>query len=171
MAEVKIRPATRDDLPRLTEIYNYYVVNTPITFDLEPVTVAQRTRWFEEHAGAKRHRLFVAEDSGAVVGWAGTGPFRDRAAYDTSVETSIYCANDATGRGIGAMMYRVLLDALKREDINRVLAGITLPNEASIALHRKFGFTDVGVFSECGRKFDRYWDVVWLERPLRLAGE
>ena len=171
MADVKIRPATRDDLPRLTEIYNYYVINTPITFDLEPVTVEHRARWYEEHTGTKRHRLFVAEDAGFVVGWAGTGPFRDRAAYDTSVETSIYCANDAKGRGIGAAMYRVLLDTLKNEDINRVLAGITIPNETSIKLHRKFGFTDVGVFTECGRKFDRYWDVVWMERPLRLAGE
>ena len=79
MAAVKIRPAVRDDLPRLTEIYNYYVVNTPITFDLEPVTVESRVRWFDEHAGTKRHRLFVAEDAGLVVGWAGTGPFRDRA--------------------------------------------------------------------------------------------
>ena len=169
MADVNIRPATRDDLPRLTEIYNYYVVNTPITFDLEPVTVEQRARWYDEHTGGHRHQLFVAEDNGLVVGWAGTGPFRDRAAYDTSVETSIYCANDAKGRGIGAMMYRVLLVALRNEDINRVLAGITIPNEASIKLHRKFGFTDVGVFTECGRKFDRYWDVIWMERPRRLA--
>jgi phosphinothricin acetyltransferase len=171
MADVKIRTAVRDDLPRLTEIYNYYVVNTPITFDLEPVTVEQRARWFDEHAGTRRHRLFVAENAGLVVGWAGTGPFRDRAAYDTSAETSIYCAHDATRRGIGAMLYRVLFDALRNEDINRLLAGITLPNEASIKLHRKFGFTEVGVFTECGRKFDRYWDVVWMERPLRLAGE
>jgi phosphinothricin acetyltransferase len=66
-------------------------------------------------------------------------------------------------------MYRVLIDALKDEDIRRVLAGITLPNDASIALHRRFGFTDVGVFTECGRKFGKYWDVVWMERPLRLA--
>ena len=171
MADVRIRAAVRDDLPRLTEIYNYYVVNTPITFDLVPVTVEQRVRWFEEHTGGQRHRLFVAENAGLVVGWAGTGPFRDRAAYDTSVETSIYCAHDAKGRGIGAMMYRVLLDALKNEDINRVLAGITIPNEASIKLHRRFGFSEVGVFTECGRKFERYWDVVWLERPLRLPGE
>jgi phosphinothricin acetyltransferase len=156
MAAVKIRPAMRDDLPRLTEIYNYYVVNTPITF---------------EHAGAQRHRLFVAEDAGRVVGWAGTGPFRDRAAYDTSTETTIYCAQDATGRGIGATLYREMFDALKNEDINRLLAGITIPNEASIALHRKFGFTEVGVFTECGRKFGKFWDVVWMERPLRLAGE
>ncbi len=171
MAEIKIRPAVRDDLPRLTEIYNYYVVNTPITFDLVPVTVESHARWFAEHTAGKRHRLFVAEEAGQVVGWAGTGPFGDRAAYDTSAETSIYCAHDATGRGIGAMLYRALFDALKNEDINRLLAGITIPNEASLKLHRKFGFTEVGVFTECGRKFDRFWDVVWMERPRRLAGE
>ena len=169
MADVKIRPAVRDDLPRLTEIYNYYIINTPITFDLEPVTPEQRAGWFEEHTGLKRHRMLVAENAGIVVGYACTGPFRNKAAYDTSAETSIYCAHDATGRGIGAMLYRALFDALRNEDINRLLGGITLPNEASIKLHRKFGFTDVGIFTECGRKFNRYWDVVWMERPLRLA--
>jgi phosphinothricin acetyltransferase len=171
MDDVKVRPAMRADLPRLTEIYNHYIVNTPITFDLKPVTVEERARWFEEHAGSARHRLFVAEIEGTVVGWAGTGSFRDRAAYDTSVEMTIYCAPDATRRGIGASMYRVLFDALKNEDINRLLAGITLPNDASLKLHRRFGFTDVGVFTECGRKFDRYWDVIWMERPLLLPGE
>jgi phosphinothricin acetyltransferase len=171
MDDVNVRPAVRADLPRLTEIYNHYVINTPITFDLKPVTVEQRVRWFEEHAGTARHQLFVAETAGTIVGWAGTGSFRDRAAYDTSVETTIYCAPDATGGGIGAAMYRVLFDALKNEDINRLLAGITLPNDASVKLHQRFGFTEVGVFSECGRKFDRYWDVVWMERPLRLSGE
>ena len=171
MDDVNVRPAMRADLPRLTEIYNHYVINTPITFDLKPLKVEERAQWFEEHAGAARHRLFVAEMAGTVVGWAGTGPFRDRAAYDTSVETTIYCAPDATGRGIGAAMYSALFAALKNEDINRLLAGITLPNDASVKLHRRFGFTEVGVFSECGRKFDRYWDVVWMERPLRLSGE
>jgi phosphinothricin acetyltransferase len=171
MASVIVRPAARADLPRIVEIYNYYVINTPITFDLEPVTVEGRARWFEEHAGANRHRLFVAEDSGRVVGYAGTGQFRDKAAYDTSVETTIYCANDCTSRGIGSLMYRTLFDALKNEDIHRILAGITLPNQVSLALHRRFGFTDVGVFSENGRKFASYWDVIWMQRPLRLAGE
>ena len=169
MAQVKIRPAARDDLPRLTEIYNYYIINTPITFDLEPWTVEQRVQWFDEHAGTQRHRMFVAEDAGRVVGYACTGPFRDKAAYDTSTEVSVYCAHDATGRGIGTMLYRALFDALDAEDIHRLLAGITLPNDASLKLHRSFGFTEVGVFGECGRKFGRYWDVMWMERPLRLA--
>jgi phosphinothricin acetyltransferase len=168
---VKIRPATRADLPRLTEIYNYYVINTPITFDLKPFTVDERVRWFEEHAGAGRHRMFVAETAGTVVGYAYGGTFNDRAAYDTSVATSIYCASEATGRGIGAILYKVLFDAIRNEDIHRIMAGITLPNDASVKIHRRFGFTDVGVFTECGRKFDRYWDVVWMQRPLLLPGE
>lgn len=171
MGDVTVRPALRADLPRLTEIYNYNVINTPITFDLKPFTAEGRARWFEEHAGAARHRLFVADIAGSAVGYACTGTFRDKAAYDTSVETSIYCAPEATGRGIGAMMYQVLFDALKNEDIHRILAGITLPNDASLKLHRRFGFTEVGVFSENGRKLDRYWDVVWMQRPLLLSGE
>ncbi len=171
MSDIKIRPASRDDLSRINEIYNYYVINTPITFDLAPVTVESRARWFAEHTAGKRHRMFVAEDAGGIVGYACSGPFNERAAYDTSVTVSIYLAHDVKGRGIGTTLYHVLFDALKHEDLNRMMAGITLPNEASLAIHRKFGFTEVGVFTECGRKFDRYWDVIWLERPLRLAGE
>ena len=171
MTEVTIRPATRHDLPRINEIYNYYVINTPITFDLEPQTLESRARWFAEHTAGERHRMFVAEDAGKIVGYSCTGPFRDRAAYDTSVEASIYLAHDVKGRGIGSTLYRVLFDAVKDEDIHRLLAGITIPNEASVAIHRKFGFTPVGVFSENGRKFGRYWDVAWMQRPLLLAGE
>ena len=169
--DVKIRPATRADLLRLTEIYNYYVINTPITFDLKPFSVEERARWFEEHAGAERHRMFVAESAGAVVGYAYSGTFNDRAAYDTSVATSIYCAREVTGRGIGTILYKALFDALRNEDIHRIMAGITLPNDASVKIHRRFGFTDVGVFTECGRKFDRYWDVIWMQRPPLLPGE
>ncbi|MDO8430847.1 MAG: N-acetyltransferase family protein [Candidatus Binatus sp.] len=168
---MSIRLAVRSDLARIVEIYNYYVINTPITFDLHPFTPEQRVKWFEEHAGTARHRLFVAEDGCRVVGYAGSGQFRDKAAYDTSVETTIYCAHDALGRGIGSMLYRTLFAALKNEDIHRILAGITIPNEASVRMHRRFGFTDVGVFSENGRKLNRYWDVLWMQRPLAIPGE
>jgi len=171
MAELTIRPVTRDDLPRINEIYNYYVINTPITFEIDPVTVESRAKWFAEHTAGKRYRMFVAEDAGTIVGYACTGPFRERAAYITSVEATIYRAHDVKRRGIGTQLYGVLFDAVKDEDINRLLAGITVPNEASVAIHRKFGFTPVGVFSQNGRKFDRYWDVAWMERPLRLPGQ
>ena len=168
MADIVIRPAERSDLTRLTEIYNHYVINTPITFDLKPVTVEQRAGWFNDHNDGARYRLFVANQGGRVLGFAATGRFRDKAAYDTTVETTIYCAPEATGRGIGSMMYRTLFDAIRDEDIHRIMGGITMPNEASLKLHERFGFKQVAMFSENGRKFGRYWDVCWLERPLRV---
>jgi phosphinothricin acetyltransferase len=169
MAEARIRPATREDLPRLTEFYNYYVINTPITFDREPLTVEARTPWFEEHSDRGRHRLIVAVENGIVIGYASSSRFHVRRAYDTTVESSIYCAPEATGRGIGSKLYTALFEAIADEDINRIAAGVTIPNDASIALHQRFGFRAVGTFSAVGRKFGRYWDVTWLERPLKIA--
>jgi len=167
MSDIRVRPAVLSDLARLTEIYNHYVVNTPITFDITPVTVEQRVPWFAEHTSGGRHQLFVAERDGLVLGHAGTGQFRDRAAYDPSVETTIYCAADATGKGIGRMMYEALFKALEGADVHRALAGITMPNDASVALHRRFGFEQVALFSEVGRKFGRYWHVMWMEKRMK----
>ncbi len=169
MSEAIIRPATRTDFPRLTEIYNYYVINTPITFDLEPFTVEARTPWFEEHSDHGRHRLVVAVEDGSVIGYASTGRFRVKRAYDTTVESSVYCAPERTGRGIGSKLYAALFEALAGEDINRIVAGVTIPNDASIKLHNRFGFHTVGTFTGNGRKFGRFWDVTWLERPLKVA--
>ena len=169
MSSIVVRPAAREDLAQITSIYNHYVLNTPVTFDIEPARPEQRLEWFNEHSEGARYRLFVSEDVGRILGYAGTGRFRNKAAYDTTAEVTIYCAPDATGRGLGRMMYQRLFDALRNQDLRRLVAGITLPNEASVALHRHFGFTEVGVFSENGRKFDRYWDVLWMERRLTVA--
>lgn len=163
-----IRPATPDDLLRLTEIYNYYVINTPITFDVEPYTVERRASWFQQFALTGRHRLLVAEENGVIVGYAGTTRFRPKPAYDTTVETTIYCDLNAAGKGIGSKLYAALFEAIAREDIHRIVAGYALPNPASAALHQRFGFKTVGTFTENGRKFGRYWDVLWSERPLLL---
>jgi phosphinothricin acetyltransferase len=169
MAETNIRPANRAELPRLTEIYNYYVINTPITFDLEPVSVEARTPWFEEHSDRGRHRLLVAVEDGNVIGYATSSRFRNKAAYDTTVESSIYCAPEAVGRGIGSKLYGALFEAIAGEDINRIVAGVTIPNDASMALHQRFGFRVLGTYTEVGRKFGRFWDVTWTERPLKIA--
>jgi phosphinothricin acetyltransferase len=168
MNTIQVREALPEDLPQLTDLYNYYVIHTPITFDLEPFTPEQRIPWFEEHRDGRRYRMLVAQESGQIVGYAGTGRFRDRRAYDTSVEATIYCAPGVTGRGIGSLLYGRLFEAIKNEDINRILGGITLPNDASVALHHRFGFRQVGVFTRNGRKFGQYWDVAWFERPLRI---
>jgi phosphinothricin acetyltransferase len=167
MAEIHVRPADRSDLPRLTEIYNYFVVNTPVTFDVEPTTVERRGAWFEQFALTGCYRLVVAEENGLVVGYAGTTRFRVKPAYETTVETTIYCSPETVGKGIGSRLYAALFEAIADEDIHRIVAGYTLPNPASAALHARFGFKPIGVFSEVGRKFGRYWDVAWTERPLR----
>jgi phosphinothricin acetyltransferase len=169
-AIIKTRPAVVADLPRLTEIHNHYVVNTPITFDLEPFTPEQRMPWFHEHSDGRRYRLIVAVDSEAgVVGYAASGRFRPKAAYDTTVELSVACHPEATGKGIGKLLYNALLAAIAEEDIHLLVAGITQPNAASNALHKSFDFTLVGTYREVGRKFGKYWDVMWLQRPLRLG--
>ncbi len=164
MSEFCIRAAVRGDLPRLTEIYNYYVVNTPVTFDVEPYTVERREAWFAQFGATGRYRLIVAEENGVVMGYAGTTRFRPKAAYETTVETTIYCAQDAVGKGIGRRLYAELFAMLKGEDIHRFVAGYALPNAATEALHRQFNFRVVGVFHENGRKFGKYWDVCWVER-------
>lgn len=161
---MKIRPATEADLPRLTEIYNHYITHTVITFDIEPYTVEQRRPWFAQFAPEGRHRLLVADADGTVAAYAGTHQFRTKAAYDTTAETTIYCAPEATGRGIGRALYDALFDMLASEDIRSFIAGITMPNEASIALHERFGFTRAGLMRDVGFKFGAYHDVLWMER-------
>ena len=161
-----IRSARVEDLPAIVALYNHYIENTPITFDLEPHRVDQRQPWFDSFSGTGRHRLLVAELKGTVVGYACSHQFRAKAAYDTSVETSVYLAPEAVARGLGSALYSELFARLEAEDLHRAYAGITLPNEASVALHERFGFVELGVFREVGRKFGQYWDVLWLEKAL-----
>ena len=161
-----VRAATEDDLEAINDIYNHYVRETHMTFDDEPVTMEWRRDWFGHYAASGRHRLFVATDDGAVVGYASSSRFRPKPGYITSVETSIFLHPDAVGKGFGSRLYSALFQALEGEDVHRIYAGIALPNPASIALHERFGFKRVAHFSEQGRKFGRYWDVDWFERPV-----
>jgi phosphinothricin acetyltransferase len=151
----------------LTALYNHYVLHTPVTFDIGATSLEERAEWLSHYADSGPHRLLVAVEDGAVVGYASTSPFGRKPAYATSVETSIYCRDDQRGRGIGTLLYSALFAAVEDEDLHRAYSGITLPNDASIGLHRRFGFTAIGVYREAGRKFDRYWDVLWMEKALR----
>ena len=166
MTGLAMRAARLNDLPRLTEIYNHYVVCSPATFDLEPKTVDQRREWFCQFAETGRHRLLVAEEDSVILGYAGTMRWRPKPAYETTVETSVYCAPESVGKGIGGKLYAALFDAIAGESIHRIVAGYVPPNPASAALHERFGFRPVGAFSEVGYKFGRYWDVCWLEKRL-----
>ncbi|WP_329132812.1 GNAT family N-acetyltransferase [Streptomyces sp. NBC_01476] len=166
---VQVSPAIEGDLDALTDIYNHYIRETAITFDVTPITPDERRPWLLSHPEDGPHRLLVARDSdpsGRILGYASSSPFRPKAAYATSVETSIYLAPDAGGRGIGTLLYERLFEALEGEDLHRAYAGVTLPNEASVRIHRRFGFRQVGLYEEVGRKFGAYHDVAWFEKRL-----
>jgi phosphinothricin acetyltransferase len=163
-----VRPPRRADLPGVLEIYNHYVAHSPATFEVDPVRTEERIGWFQEHSAGGRYRLLIAVDGNdRILGWATSSIFRPRAAYATSIESSVYCRPESVGQGVGSRLYAALFDALQGEDVERIVAGVTLPNDASVALHRRFGFRRVGTFHRIGRKFGRYWDVAWFERPLR----
>lgn len=166
---IEIRPGVEDDLEELTRIYNHYVVETSITFDVEPLTVEQRRPWLLAHPPSGPHRLLVAEEGGKLLGYATSSAFRPKPAYASSVETSVYLAPEHVGRGVGGLLYSSLFEELEQEDVHMALAGIAMPNEASQRLHERFGFRHVGSFEQVGRKFDRFWDVAWFQRAITRA--
>lgn len=167
---ISIRSATDSDAPALTDIYNHYVVNTHITFDLEPVDVANRLQWmaqYKKECKNERHQLLVAELEGKVIGYACSGSLRTKPAYQRSVETTIYLEHSAGGRGFGKKLYGELLNRLAATDVHRCYGVIALPNEGSVRLHESLGFKPVGQLHEVGYKFDQYWDTLWLEKALK----
>jgi len=166
MTDILIRRVEQGDLPALLAIYNHYIAETPITFDLEPKTLEQRREWLDGFKPAGRHQCVVAVQDGMAIGWACSGKFRDKAAYDCTVETSIYLKPGEEGRGLGRKLYGALFEALKGEDIHLALGCITVPNQASVGLHLAMGFGHIGTFREVGRKFGRFWDVSWYARSF-----
>jgi phosphinothricin acetyltransferase len=166
MSDVDIRYVEQGDLAELLAIYNHYVVNTPVTFDLEPRTLAQRQEWLDGFSRSGRYRCFVAVRGSRPIGWVCSARLKEKAAYDTSVETSIYLAPGEGGKGLGRRLYQALFDALAGEDIHRAFGGVTLPNEASVRLHEAAGFSHIGTYNEIGRKFGKFWDVALYLRPM-----
>ena len=156
-----IREATSSDAASIADIYNYYILNTVITFELDPITPQEIIKRMEKHKETGPY--LVSEEEGEVIGYAYASKFRERPAYEHSVETSIYLKNGCGGKGLGTRLYAELLSqtALQRHTI---IGGIALPNEASVRLHEKCGFKKVGHFSEVGRKFGKWIDVGFWQK-------
>lgn len=159
-----IRDCRISDAERIAEIYNYYITETIITFEVQPVTPDEMCKRFEETTRA--YPWIVCERQNRVIGYALVSQWKSRCAYRFSVESAIYVDKDHRGRGIGTELYADLIERLKRMPIHSVIAGISLPNDASIALHEKLGFEKIGHFHEVGRKFDRWIDVGYWELIL-----
>jgi L-amino acid N-acyltransferase YncA len=160
-----VRDVRDDDAAALLAIYAPLVAETTISFEVEvPTTEDFRERILGYR---KSHAWLVAERDGRILGYAYGSPHRARAAYRFSCETSAYVAPEARRRGIGRLLYEELFDRLAARGYCHAYAGITLPNDASVALHRRVGFAPIGVFPRVGRKFGRWHDVAWYHRPLR----
>ncbi len=163
----EIAPATEDDLPAIVAILNYAIENSDATLTSEPVTVADRREWFGRFSPAGPHRLLVARRGGRVLGYAASQPYREQAGFQQTVEVSIVLDVSSRGQGVGSALYRALFEGLAVEPVHVALAGIVLPNDASVALHRKFGFTEVGTFHEYAVKNGRHLSALWMERRCR----
>ncbi len=161
---VVIEPGRDDDLPAIVEILNYTIVNSNATLATQPVSVTGRREWFERFSETGPYRLFVARRGSRVLGYAASQPYREHEGFRETVEVSIALDTTSRGRGVGTALYRALLASLADEPVHVALAGIVLPNDASVALHRKHGFTEVGVFHEYAVKNGQYLSSVWMER-------
>ncbi len=166
MSEVIIRRVEQNDLPALLEIYNHYVLTTAITFDIDPKTLAQRQEWLDGFAPYGRYQCFVAVNGGKAIGYACSAKFKEKAAYETSVETSVYLTPSEHRRGWGRALYTALFEGLRGQDVHRAYGGITQPNPASNGLHLAMGFHPIGGYREVGRKFGKFWDVALYEREM-----
>ena len=159
-----IRPVRPADAQALADIYNPYIRDTTVTFEEEPVTAEEMALRIETVTAAYPWLIWEEEDR--VLGYAYSSVWRARAAYRHATETAIYFATDQCGKGRGALLYRALLDELRRRGFHLVLGGLALPNEASVRLHEKLGFRKAGHMREAGREFDRWIDVGFWELLL-----
>lgn len=156
-----IRAAHADDFDAIAAITNHYITTTAIHFAYEPVTAdALRASW-HAHPG---HPFLVEDPGDAVIAYAKSGPWRERAAYRWTAEVGIYVSPQARGRRIGSVLYAALLDELAAAGFRSAVAGITLPNPASLALHARLGFDPVGTFRDAGHKHGAWHDVAFFQK-------
>jgi len=153
-----IRDARDSDAEHIVEIYNHYISTSHATFELDPIG-ADEMRSRIRASFQNGYPFLTAEADGKILGYAYGHQYRERPAYRNSVEVSVYVGDESAGQGIGSALYQKLIPALVDSGFHAIIAGISLPNEASIRLHEKFGFEKVAHFRRVGRKFDRWIDV------------
>ncbi|MGD8379269.1 MAG: GNAT family N-acetyltransferase [Gammaproteobacteria bacterium] len=160
-----VRPASAVDARAVATIYNAYVENTVVTFETQPVEISEMAARIAA-VEASGLPWLVAEFGESVAGFAFATPWKPRSAYRHSVEITVYVAKALGGRGMGSMLYQALFSQLRRSGVHAAMAGIALPNPASVALHEKCGMKKVAHFSEVGFKLDRWVDVGYWQRVL-----
>ena len=157
-----IRPVTRDDVESIVIIYNYYIINSTVTFEEEPISSDEMANRIVETTSNSMPWL-VFEQEGKVIGYAYATLWKRRSAYRFSAESTIYLAPDQNRQGVGSQLYEALFIQLRQKGFHTVIGGIALPNPASVALHEKFRMTKVAHFKEVGFKFGQWIDVGYWE--------
>lgn len=160
--DITIRPAVSKDAEALLALYAPYVKNTAITFEYEVPSLEEFRSRIQNISS--RYPYLTAWQGTALMGYAYASAFKSRAAYDWSVETSIYIEQNARGQGIGSLLYQRLEKLLQKQNVCNLCACITYPNPESISFHQKLGYTEVAHFHKSGYKFGTWYDMVWLEK-------
>jgi phosphinothricin acetyltransferase len=159
-----IRPAQVGDLDAINDIYNAAIRDSTATFDTQEKTCEERRRWFDDHG--PRYPILVAEIDGQVVGWTSLTRWNQKPAYDISAETTFYVAAEHRGQGIGRALKAAIIEEARNHGFHSLIALVTSESQASLYLNKSFGFVEVGVLKEIGRKFERLLDVVILQKVL-----
>ncbi|HZE85062.1 MAG TPA: GNAT family N-acetyltransferase [Puia sp.] len=167
---ITIRAAREADLPSILAIYNDIILTTTAVYQYEPQSMDMRKAWYE---GRLKDGLpiFVAESGGQILGFSSYGPFRAWPAYKYTVENSVYVSAEQRGKGIGKLLIAPLIDAAGKSDLHAIIASIDASNDASLRLHRSFGFEEVAHFKQVGYKFGRWLDLKFLELILDTPRE
>jgi L-amino acid N-acyltransferase YncA len=161
---MQTRPCTINDIPAICAIYNYYIEHTVITFEEDPVTIAQMQERITTYT--QLYPWLVCEDAGEVVGYAYASKWKERSAYKHTAEVTVYLRYDATQKGYGTALYTELIAQLKTKGCHVLLGCLAIPNEPSARLHDRFGFKQIAHFTEVGRKFERWVDVGYWQKVL-----
>lgn len=167
LMKITVRSATYSDLSAILDIYNEAVLNTTASYDYQPDTLESRAVWFEAHVQSKLP-VFVAElEDNRIVGWSALSSFRRAHGYRCTAEDSIYVAPHHRGQGIGKLLLFPLIESAQQLGLHSIMAGIDADNLASIRLHAAFGFEQVGYLKEVAFKFDRWLDLILMQRLLK----
>lgn len=167
---ISLRLATAKDADSVARIYNHYILNTLATFEVDEVT-GDEVRRRMDLVGSYSLPWIVAESDGQILGYAYANRWHQRAAYQFAAETTVYLDHQQCRRGIGSRLYEYLLDLVGQTKIHTVIGGISLPNDASVSLHERFGFKKAAHYHQVGRKFGQWIDVGYWQRMLRARDE
>jgi phosphinothricin acetyltransferase len=163
-APLTIRPATEGDLVSINDIYNHFVLHSTCTYQEEPEPLEARRQWFHHHG--ETHPVIVAVRDSRVVGWGSLSAYHARSAYRNTVENSVYIDHQHHRQGIGSLLLKDLIERARGQGYRAIIAAIDGDQPASVALHAKFNFQNVGHFKQVGFKFGRWLDVIYMELLL-----